>query len=173
MVQDALGREWQLGTIQVDYNLPERFELEYIGADNQKHRPVMIHRAPFGSLERFIAVLIEHCGGNFPLWLTPNQYAILPISEKYNDYAKKVSELLNNSDIRGLVDERNEKIGKKIRDNEVNKVPFMLVVGEKEAEEGTVAVREHGKGDIGTMTIEDFSKLIQTTIESDFKQKSI
>ena len=173
MVKDAIGRKWQLGTIQVDYNLPERFELEYTGSDNQKHRPVMIHRAPFGSLERFIAVLIEHCGGNFPLWLTPNQYAILPISEKYNDYAKKVSELLNNSDIRGLVDERNEKIGKKIRDNEVNKVPFMLVVGEKEAEEGTVAVREHGKGDIGTMTIEDFSKLIQTTIESDFKQKSI
>jgi threonyl-tRNA synthetase len=173
MVKDAIGRKWQLGTIQVDYNLPERFELEYTGSDNQKHRPVMIHRAPFGSLERFIAVLIEHCGGNFPLWLTPSQFAILPISEKYNDYAKKVSELLNNSDIRGLVDERNEKIGKKIRDNEVNKIPFMLIVGEKEAEEGTVAVREHGKGDIGTMTIEDFTKLIQTTIESDFKQKSI
>lgn len=173
MVKDAIGRKWQLGTIQVDYNLPERFELEYTGSDNQKHRPVMIHRAPFGSLERFIAVLIEHCGGNFPLWLTPSQFAILPISEKYNDYAKKVSELLNNSDIRGLVDERNEKIGKKIRDNEVNKIPFMLIVGEKEAEDGTVAVREHGKGDIGTMTIEDFVKLIQTTIESDFKQKSI
>jgi len=173
MVKDAIGRKWQLGTIQVDYNLPERFELEYTGSDNQKHRPVMIHRAPFGSLERFIAVLIEHCGGNFPLWLTPSQFAILPISEKYNDYAKKVSELLNNSDIRGLVDERNEKIGKKIRDNEVNKIPFMLIVGEKEAEEGTVAVREHGKGDIGTMSIEDFTKLIQTTIESDFKQKSI
>ena len=173
MVKDALGRKWQLGTIQVDYNLPERFELEYTGSDNQKHRPVMIHRAPFGSLERFIAVLIEHCGGNFPLWLTPDQYAILPISEKYNDYAKKVSELLNISDIRGLVDDRNEKIGKKIRDNEVNKVPFMLVVGEKEAEDGTVAVREHGKGDIGTMTIEDFAKLIQTTIDNDFKQKTI
>jgi threonyl-tRNA synthetase len=173
MVKDALGRKWQLGTIQVDYNLPERFELEYTGSDNLKHRPVMIHRAPFGSLERFIAVLIEHCGGNFPLWLTPDQYAILPISEKYNDYAKKVSELLNISDIRGLVDERNEKIGKKIRDNEVNKIPFMLVVGEKEAEEGTVAVREHGKGDIGSMTIEDFAKLIQTTIDNDFKQKII
>lgn len=173
MVKDALGRKWQLGTIQVDYNLPERFELEYTGSDNQKHRPVMIHRAPFGSLERFIAVLIEHCGGNFPLWLTPDQYAILPISEKYNDYAKKVSELLNISDIRGLVDDRNEKIGKKIRDNEVNKIPFMLVVGEKEAEEGTVAVREHGKGDIGTMIIEDFAKLIQTTIDNDFKQKTI
>ncbi len=173
MVKDAIGRKWQLGTIQVDYNLPERFELEYTGSDNLKHRPVMIHRAPFGSLERFIAVLIEHCGGNFPLWLTPDQYAILPISEKYNDYAKKVSELLNISDIRGLVDERNEKIGKKIRDNEVNKIPFMLVVGEKEAEEGTVAVREHGKGDIGTMTIADFAKLVQTTIDNDFKQKTI
>ena len=173
MVKDALGRKWQLGTIQVDYNLPERFELEYTGSDNLKHRPVMIHRAPFGSLERFIAVLIEHCGGNFPLWLTPDQYAILPISEKYNDYAKKVSELLNISDIRGLVDERNEKIGKKIRDNEVNKIPYMLVVGEKEAEEGTVAVREHGKGDIGTMTIADFAKLVQTTIDNDFKQKTI
>ncbi|MES2762164.1 MAG: threonine--tRNA ligase [Bacteroidota bacterium] len=172
MVKDAIGRKWQLGTIQVDYNLPERFELEYTGSDNQKHRPVMIHRAPFGSLERFIAVLIEHCGGNFPLWLTPDQFAILPISEKYNDYAKKVLELLNISDIRGLVDDRNEKIGKKIRDNEVNKIPFMLVVGEKEAEEGTVAVREHGKGDIGTMTIEDFAKLIQTTIDNDFKQKT-
>jgi threonyl-tRNA synthetase len=173
MVKDAIGRKWQLGTIQVDYNLPERFELEYTGSDNLKHRPVMIHRAPFGSLERFIAVLIEHCGGNFPLWLTPDQYAILPISEKYNDYAKKVSELLNISDIRGLVDERNEKIGKKIRDNEVNKIPFMLVVGEKEAEEGTVAVREHGKGDIGTMTIADFAKLVQTNIDNDFKQKVI
>jgi threonyl-tRNA synthetase len=173
MVKDAIGRKWQLGTIQVDYNLPERFELEYTGSDNQKHRPVMIHRAPFGSLERFIAVLIEHCGGNFPLWLTPDQFAILPISEKYNDYAKKVLELLNISDIRGLVDDRNEKIGKKIRDNEVNKIPFMLVVGEKEAEEGTVAVREHGKGDIGTMTIEDFAKLIQTTIDNDFKQKEV
>ncbi|MBI3520840.1 MAG: threonine--tRNA ligase, partial [Bacteroidetes bacterium] len=142
MVKDAIGRKWQLGTIQVDYNLPERFELEYTGSDNLKHRPVMIHRAPFGSLERFIAVLIEHCAGKFPLWLTPDQVAILPISEKYNDYAKKVLELLNNSDIRGLVDERNEKIGKKIRDNELNKIPFMLVVGEKEAEDGTVAVRE-------------------------------
>ena len=173
MVKDAIGRKWQLGTIQVDYNLPERFELEYTGSDNLKHRPVMIHRAPFGSLERFIAVLIEHCGGNFPLWLTPDQYAILPISEKFNDYAKKVSELLNISDIRGLVDDRNEKIGKKIRDNEVNKIPFMLVVGEKEAEEGTVAVREHGKGDIGTMTIEEFSKLIQSTIDKDFNRSTV
>lgn len=172
MVKDALGRKWQLGTIQVDYNLPERFELEFTGSDNQKHRPVMIHRAPFGSLERFIAVLIEHCAGKFPLWLTPDQVAILPISEKYNDYAKKVLELLNISDIRGLVDERNEKIGKKIRDNELNKIPFMLIVGEKEAEEGTVAVREQGKGDLGTMKIEEFAKLIQTTIENDFKQKN-
>lgn len=172
MVKDALGRKWQLGTIQVDYNLPERFELEYTGSDNQKHRPVMIHRAPFGSLERFIAVLIEHCGGNFPLWLTPDQVAILPISEKYNDYAKKVLELLKNSDIRGLVDERNEKIGKKIRDNEVNKIPFMLVVGEKEEAEGMIAVREHGKGDIGSMKIEEFAQLIQTRIENDFKQKN-
>lgn len=171
MVKDAIGRKWQLGTIQVDYNLPERFELEYTGSDNLKHRPVMIHRAPFGSLERFIAVLIEHCGGNFPLWLTPDQFAILPISEKYNDYAKKVSELLNISDIRGLVDDRNEKIGKKIRDNEVNKIPFMLVVGEKEEADGTVAVREHGKGDIGTMTIEGFTKLVQSTIDNDFKNK--
>jgi threonyl-tRNA synthetase len=172
MVKDAIGRKWQLGTIQVDYNLPERFELEYTGSDNLKHRPVMIHRAPFGSLERFIAVLIEHCAGKFPLWLTPDQVAVLPISEKYNDYAKKVLELLNNSDIRGLVDERNEKIGKKIRDNELNKIPYMLVVGEKEAEDGTVAVREQGKGDIGTMAIEDFAKLIQGTIENDFKQKN-
>ena len=173
MVKDAIGRKWQLGTIQVDYNLPERFELEYTGSDNLKHRPVMIHRAPFGSLERFIAVLIEHCGGNFPLWLAPDQYAILPISEKYNDYAKKVSELLNISDIRGLIDDRNEKIGKKIRDNEINKIPFMLVVGEKEAEEGKVAVREHGKGDIGTMTIEEFASLIKTSIDNDFKIKEI
>jgi threonyl-tRNA synthetase len=171
MVKDALGRKWQLGTIQVDYNLPERFQLEYTGSDNQKHRPVMIHRAPFGSLERFIAVLIEHCGGKFPLWLTPDQVAILPISEKYNDYAKKVLGLLNNSDIRGLVDDRNEKIGKKIRDNEIKKIPLMLVVGEKEEAEGKVAVREQGKGDIGVMTIEEFAQLIQTTIENDFKQK--
>jgi threonyl-tRNA synthetase len=173
MVKDAIGRKWQLGTIQVDYNLPERFQLEYTGSDNQKHRPVMIHRAPFGSMERFIAVLIEHCGGNFPLWLSPEQVAILPISEKYNDYAKKVSELLNISDIRALVDDRNEKIGKKIRDNELNKVPYMLVVGEKEEAEQKVAVREHGKGDIGVMSVNDFAKLINDTIENDFKKKTI
>lgn len=171
MVKDALGRRWQLGTIQVDYNLPERFELEYTGSDNLKHRPVMIHRAPFGSLERFIAVLIEHCGGNFPLWLSPEQFAVLPISEKYNDYAQKVLSVLNNSDIRGFVDDRNEKIGKKIRDNEVKKIPFMLVVGEKEDAEGKVAVRRHGQGDIGVFTIEEFAKMVELEIENDFKQK--
>jgi threonyl-tRNA synthetase len=161
MVQDALGREWQLGTIQVDYNLPERFELEYIGADNQKHRPVMIHRAPFGSMERFIAVLIEHCAGDFPLWLTSDQFVILPVSEKYNDYAQKVLELLNNSDIRGLVDERNEKVGKKIRDAELSKYPFMLIVGEKEAESDTISVRQRGKGDLGVLSPEEFAALVQ------------
>lgn len=160
MVQDALGREWQLGTIQVDYNLPERFELEYTGSDNQKHRPVMLHRAPFGSMERFVAVLLEHCAGDFPLWLTPEQVSVLPISEKFNDYAKKVSDLLNISDIRSFVDERNEKIGRKIRDNEVRKVPFMLVVGEQEAENNTVAVRQRGKGDVGVLSINDFKNLV-------------
>jgi threonyl-tRNA synthetase len=165
MVKDALGRKWQLGTIQVDYNLPERFELEYTGADNMKHRPVMIHRAPFGSLERFIAVLIEHCAGKFPLWLTPEQIAILPISEKYNDYAKKVLELLKNYDIRGLVDDRNEKIGKKIRDTELQKVPYMLIVGEKEEAENQISVRKQGEGDLGSFSIEDFAKIINTEIE--------
>lgn len=161
MVRDAIGRKWQLGTIQVDYNLPERFELEYTGSDNQKHRPVMIHRAPFGSMERFVAVLIEHCGGNFPLWLSPDQYILLPISEKYADYAKSVSNSLNNSDIRGLIDNRDEKIGKKIRDAEIKKIPFMLIVGEKEEEEGKVSVRRHGEGDLGSMSVEDFVKLMQ------------
>ena len=156
MVKDAIGRKWQLGTIQVDYNLPERFELEYTGSDNLKHRPVMIHRAPFGSLERFVAVLIEHCAGNFPLWLSPEQYVILPISEKYEEYAKKLSLMLNNSDIRGLIDFRDEKIGRKIRDAEVKKIPYMLIVGEKEAAEGTLSVRKHGTGDLGSMSIEDF-----------------
>ena len=164
MVKDALGRKWQLGTIQVDYNLPERFELEYTGADNLKHRPVMIHRAPFGSLERFVAVLIEHCAGNFPLWLTPEQVYILPISEKYNEYAKKVSNLLNNSDIRALVDERNEKIGKKIRDTELKKIPYMLIVGEKEEAEGTVSLRKHGEGDKGFYSIEGFKAIIEKEI---------
>ncbi|MEY5134081.1 MAG: threonyl-tRNA synthetase [Bacteroidota bacterium] len=165
MVQDALGREWQLGTIQVDYNLPERFELEYIGADNQKHRPVMIHRAPFGSMERFVAVLIEHCAGDFPLWLTSDQFVILPVSEKYNDYAQKVLELLNNSDIRGLVDERNEKVGKKIRDAELSKYPFMLIVGEKEAESNSISVRQRGKGDLGALSPESFAALVQNEME--------
>lgn len=161
MVKDALGRKWQLGTIQVDYNLPERFELEYTGSDNQKHRPVMIHRAPFGSLERFVAVLIEHCAGNFPLWLSPDQYIILPISEKYADYAKSISDSLNNYDIRGLIDNRDEKIGKKIRDAEIKKIPFMLIVGEKEQEEGKLSVRKHGEGDLGSMTIEAFTEIMQ------------
>ncbi len=164
MVKDAIGRKWQLGTIQVDYNLPERFELEYTGSDNQKHRPVMIHRAPFGSLERFIAVLIEHCAGNFPLWLSPDQYIILPISEKYADYAKNISDSLNNYDIRGLIDNRDEKIGKKIRDAEVKKIPFMLVVGEKEQEDGMVSVRKHGEGDLGSMTMQSFADLIKKEI---------
>ncbi|RFZ84521.1 threonine--tRNA ligase [Mucilaginibacter terrenus] len=160
MVKDALGRKWQLGTIQVDYNLPERFELEYTGADNQKHRPVMIHRAPFGSMERFVAVLIEHCAGNFPLWLSPEQFIILPISEKYEDYAKNVSDVLKNSDICGLIDFRDEKIGRKIRDAEVKKIPYMLIVGEKEAAEGMVSVRKHGQGDLGSMSIEEFKQQI-------------
>jgi threonyl-tRNA synthetase len=164
MVQDALGRQWQLGTIQVDYNLPERFELEYIGADNQKHRPVMIHRAPFGSMERFLAVLLEHCAGDFPLWLTTEQFIVLPISEKFNDYAQKVSEFLNNSDIRGLVDDRNEKIGKKIRDAELAKVPFMLIVGEKESEQNEVSVRQRGVGDLGSVTFEKFIEMINIAV---------
>jgi threonyl-tRNA synthetase len=165
MVKDAIGRKWQLGTIQVDYNLPERFELEYTGSDNQKHRPVMIHRAPFGSLERFVAVLIEHCAGNFPLWLSPDQYIILPISEKFADYAKKVSNDLNSSDIRGLIDNRDEKIGKKIRDAEMRKIPYMLVIGEKEMENRTVAVRMHGGADLGSISVEEFSALIKKETE--------
>ncbi len=167
MVKDAIGRKWQLGTIQVDYNLPERFELEYIGNDNQRHRPVMIHRAPFGSMERFVAVLLEHTGGNFPLWLTPDQAIILPISEKYQEYAKKVLNLLNNVEIRALVDDRNEKAGKKIRDAELMKVPFMLVVGEREEAEGTVSVRKHGQGDLGPQKIEDFIRFVQTEIKNE------
>ncbi|MBF90644.1 MAG: threonine--tRNA ligase [Flavobacteriales bacterium] len=166
MVKDALGRSWQLGTIQVDYNLPERFELEYVGSDNQNHRPVMIHRAPFGSMERFMALLLEHCAGNFPLWLTPQQAIILPISEKYHDYAEKVLNLLNNSDIRALVDERAEKAGRKIRDAEVSKVPYMLIVGEKEASEGTVSVRKHGGEDLGSLKLDDFVQIITKEVES-------
>lgn len=156
MIKDALGRSWQLGTIQVDYNLPERFNLEYIGADDNRHRPVMIHRAPFGSMERFVAVLIEHTAGKFPLWLTPEQVVILPISEKYNDYAKKVSDILNISDIRNVIDFRNEKIGRKIRDNELKRIPYLLVVGEKEAETETVSVRRQGEGDKGSMKNGEF-----------------
>ncbi|MDP5106048.1 threonine--tRNA ligase [uncultured Polaribacter sp.] len=166
MVKDALGRSWQLGTIQVDYNLPKRFDLTYKGADNQLHRPVMIHRAPFGSMERFIAVLLEHTAGNFPLWLTPDQVILLPISEKYQNYSEKVLELLENAEIRTLVDDRNEKTGRKIRDAEVSKVPYMLVLGEKEEEDGTVSVRKHGEGDLGTFTIEEFVSLVQKEIES-------
>ncbi|MCG7501411.1 threonine--tRNA ligase [Tenacibaculum sp. Mcav3-52] len=164
MVKDALGRSWQLGTIQVDYNLPERFDLHYKGADNQLHRPVMIHRAPFGSMERFIAVLLEHTGGNFPLWLTPEQVIVLPISEKYQKYTEKVLTLLENSEIRALVDNRNEKTGRKIRDAEVSKIPFMVIVGEQEEKDGTVSVRKHGEGDLGTFTIEKFISLIQKEV---------
>jgi len=165
MVKDALGRSWQLGTIQVDYNLPERFELEYTGADNQKHRPIMIHRAPFGSLERFIAVLIEHTAGKFPLWLNPEQFTILPISEKYNEYGREILNVLKNYDIRGLVDERNEKIGRKIRDAEVNKIPFMLIIGDKEASENKVSIRRQGEGDLGSFTIEEFAQIINKEID--------
>ena len=170
IVRDALGRKWQLGTIQVDYNLPERFELEYVGQDNAKHQPVMIHRAPFGSLERFVAVLIEHTAGKFPLWLTPDQAVILPISEKYNNYARKVSEILNNSEIRTLVDERNEKIGKKIRDNELKKIPYLLIVGEKEVNDETISVRRQGHGDIGVMKPDDFGQLIRNEVDELLKR---
>ena len=166
MVKDAIGRRWQLGTIQVDYNLPERFELEYTGSDNLKHRPVMIHRAPFGSMERFVAVLIEHTAGKFPLWLTPDQVAILPISEKFNDYATKVQKYLKQFDIRALVDDRNEKIGRKIRDNEMKRIPYMLIVGEKEAENGEVSVRKQGAGDQGIMKFEDFAKKISEEVQN-------
>ena len=161
MVKDALGRSWQLGTIQVDYNLPKRFDLTYKGSDNELHRPVMIHRAPFGSMERFIAVLLEHTGGNFPLWLTPEQVIILPISEKYQNYSEKVLESLENSEIRALIDERSEKTGRKIRDAEVSKIPYMVIVGEKEENEASVSIRKHGEGDLGTFTIEEFVKMIK------------
>ncbi|MBQ2181563.1 MAG: threonine--tRNA ligase [Bacteroidaceae bacterium] len=164
MVKDAIGRRWQLGTIQVDYNLPERFKLEYTGSDNEKHRPVMVHRAPFGSLERFTAVLFEHTAGNFPLWLTPDQVVILPISEKFNEYAEQVSAYLNEHDVRATVDDRNEKIGRKIRDNELKHIPYMLVVGEKEQNEGTVSVRKRGAGDEGSMKFEDFAKKIEEEV---------
>ena len=166
MVKDAIGRKWQLGTIQVDYNLPERFDLEYTGADNLKHRPVMIHRAPFGSMERFVAVLIEHTGGKFPLWLAPDQVVVMPISEKFNDYAQKLSDLLNNSDIRTVLDDRNEKIGRKIRDNELKKIPYLLIVGENEMNNNTVSVRRQGQGDMGTMSVEDFISKINEEVNS-------
>jgi len=165
MVKDALGRSWQLGTIQVDYNLPERFELEYKGSDNEMHRPIMIHRAPFGSMERFVAILLEHTGGNFPLWLVPDQVSILSLSEKYEKYAEKVLNSLENNEIRALVDNRSETIGKKIREAEMNKIPYMLILGEKEEEEGTVSVRKHGEGDLGSMSIETFSQLINDEIK--------
>ncbi len=164
MVKDALGRSWQLGTIQVDYNLPERFELEYVGSDNQKHRPVMIHRAPFGSLERFVAVLIEHSAGKFPLWLAPDQVSILPISEKYHDYAHQVLNELNKHDIRAAIDERSEKMGRKIRDAEMKHIPFMLIVGEKEAEANEVSLRKQGEGDLGSMQLADFISMVQREV---------
>ena len=170
MVKDALGRKWQLGTIQVDYNLPERFQLEYIGSDNQKHRPVMIHRAPFGSLERFVAVLIEHCAGNFPLWLSPDQVIILPISEKYIAYAEQIKSLLEDQDIMGAIDNRDEKIGRKIRDAEVKKIPFMLIVGEKEQEEEQVSVRKHGQGDLGSLSLSEFVDHFKGIIASSLKK---
>ena len=170
MVKDALGRRWQLGTIQVDYNLPERFELEYTGSDNQKHRPVMIHRAPFGSMERFVAVLIEHTGGKFPLWLTPDQVAILPISAKFNDYAQQVASQLAEKDIRAIVDDRNEKIGRKIRDNEMKRIPYLLIVGEKEAENGEVSVRKQGEGDKGSMKIATFAANLNAEVEELLKE---
>ncbi len=166
MVRDALGRKWQLGTIQVDYNLPERFKLEYTGSDNQKHRPVMIHRAPFGSMERFVAVLIEHTAGKFPLWLTPDQVAILPISDRFNAYAEDLKKYLDTQDIRAIVDDRSEKIGRKIRDNEMKRIPYMLIVGEKEAESGQVSVRKQGEGDQGVMKYEDFAKKLNDEVQN-------
>jgi threonyl-tRNA synthetase len=164
MVRDAIGRRWQLGTVQIDYNLPERFELEYVGPDNGKHRPVMIHRAPFGSMERFVAILIEHCAGKFPLWLTPEQARILPISDRFNEYAENLSKVLENGDIRALVDARSEKVGKKIREAELDKVPYMLIVGENEASQGTVSVRKQGEGDLGSVSIEAFAERIQREV---------
>jgi threonyl-tRNA synthetase len=169
MVKDALGRRWQLGTIQVDYNLPERFDLSYIGSDNEKHRPVMVHRAPFGSMERFVAVLLEHCAGDFPLWLTPDQVMILPVSEKYHEYAEKLNEMLKRNEIRTLIDMRNEKIGRKIRDAEMKKVPYMLIVGEKEMNETSVSVRKHGQGDLGSMTVEEFIAMIEQQVKDEQK----
>ena len=167
MVKDALGRRWQLGTIQVDYNLPERFDLTYIGSDNEKHRPVMVHRAPFGSMERFVAVLLEHCAGDFPLWLTPDQVMILPVSEKYHEYAEKLNEMLKRNEIRTLIDMRSEKIGRKIRDAEMKKVPYMLIVGEKEMNETSVSVRKHGQGDLGSMSVDEFIAMIEKQVKDE------
>jgi threonyl-tRNA synthetase len=164
MVKDALGRSWQLGTIQVDYNLPERFNLTYVGADNQEHRPVMIHRAPFGSMERFTAVLIEHCAGKFPLWLTPEQFVVLPVSDRFTEYAHQVKQQLAAADMRGDVDDRNETIGRKIRDNELKRIPFLLIVGEKEVEAGTVSVRKQGEGDQGAVTVAEFAAMVQAQL---------
>ena len=165
MVKDAIGRRWQLGTIQVDYNLPERFELEYVGEDNKKHRPVMIHRAPFGSMERFVAVLIEHTAGKFPIWLAPNQFVVLPISEKFNDYAHEVVNKLKDLNVNGIIDERNEKIGRKIRDNELKRIPYLLIVGEKEQENGQLSVRKQGAGDMGSMSVEDFANIVNEEVK--------
>ena len=169
MVKDAIGRSWQLGTIQVDYNLPERFELEYVGADDKRHRPVMIHRAPFGSMERFVAVLLEHTGGKLPLWLAPDQVSILPVSEKFNDFAKKVCDLLNNSEIRASIDDRNVTIGKKIRENELKRMPFLLIVGEKEQATDTVSVRKQGGEDKGVMTLDAFVQYMKEEIANELK----
>ena len=165
MVKDVLGRSWQLGTIQVDYNLPERFDLTYKGADNKEHRPVMIHRAPFGSMERFIAILLEHTGGHFPLWITPEQVKILPISEKHQKYAEKVLKDLEKYEIRALIDDRNEKTGRKIRDAEVAKIPYMIVLGAKEEAEETLSVRKQGEGDLGVLTMEKFVALVAEEIK--------
>ena len=170
MVKDAIGRRWQLGTIQVDYNLPERFQLEYTGADNQKHRPVMIHRAPFGSMERFVAVLLEHTAGRFPLWLTPDQAVILPISEKYVDYARQVAAALEEADVRVTIDDRNEKIGRKIRDNELKRIPYLLIVGEKEQANGEISVRKQGEGDQGSMKIATFAEHITNEVNNSINQ---
>ena len=169
MVRDAIGRKWQLGTIQVDYNLPERFDLTYKGADDKLHRPIMIHRAPFGSMERFVAVLLEHTGGRFPLWLAPDQAAVLPISDKYNDYAGRVARYLNRRDVRAIVDDRNEKIGRKIRDNELKRIPFLLIVGEKEEADGLVSVRAQGEGDRGQMSLEAFGDLVTGLVRDEIE----
>ena len=172
MVKDAIGRRWQLGTIQVDYNLPERFQLEFTGSDNQKHRPVMIHRAPFGSLERFVAVLLENTAGELPLWLTPDQVAILPVSERFNEYAQTLADQFAKDDIRAYVDDRNEKMGRKIRDNEMKKVPYLLIVGEKEQAEGLVSVRKHGANDAGMMKVADFAKQVVDEVNAQIESSS-